>query len=315
MQNPRMNGQSEDDTRILQVATAQEVAIVFADICESTRVYESAGDSAAYALNERSLEVMRKATERAGGTVIRTQGDGMLCTFPKAAAAFTAASEMQSAHRSNETLRIKIGMHFGPALSGIGGDVYGDAVNLAARICALARAGETLLTEQTVTLLPPLYRRCTRLLDTTTLKGKKDPVNIFLMVDEADTHATMMEPATRGPAPRTTVALELRYRGEALKLDESRTKAVLGREIGCDLVVNGAYASRRHATVEVRRGRYVVTDQSTNGTYVSDGKNSKFLKRESADLGLSGTIGLGAEPENDASGVVQFEQIGSGSAG
>ena len=308
-----MNSQDEEATRILQVATAQEVAIVFADICESTRVYETAGDSAAYALNERSLEVMRKATERVGGTVIRTQGDGMLCTFPKAAAAFTAASEMQSAHRG-ETLRIKIGMHFGPALSGIGGDVYGDAVNLAARICSLARAGETLLTEQTVTLLPPLYRRCTRLLDTTTLKGKKDPVNVYLMVDEADTQATMMEPVTRAPAARTAVALELRYRGAAVRLDESRTKAILGREIGCDLVVNGAYASRQHATVEVRRGRYVVTDQSTNGTYVSDGKNSKFLKRESADLGLSGTIGLGAEPENDASGVVQFEQIQSGSA-
>jgi class 3 adenylate cyclase len=308
-----MNGHNEDDTRILQVATAQQVAIVFADICESTRVYESAGDSAAYALNERSLEVMRKATERAGGTVIRTQGDGMLCTFPKAAAAFTAASEMQSAHRG-ETLRIKIGMHFGPALSGIGGDVYGDAVNLAARICALARAGETLLTEQTATLLPPLYRRCTRLLDTTTLKGKKDPVNIYLMVDEGDSQATMFETVARTQAAPKTVALELRYGSEAVKLDESRPKAVLGREFGCDLVVNGTYASRRHATVEVRRGRYVVTDQSTNGTYVSDGKNSKFLKRESADLGPSGTIGLGAQPENDASGVVQFEQIQSGGA-
>lgn len=304
-----MNGQSDQDTRILQVATAQQVAIVFADICDSTRVYESAGDSAAYALNERSLEVMRVATEHAGGRVIRTQGDGMLCTFPKAAAAFAAAAEMQQAHRA-ETLRIKIGIHFGAALSGVGGDVYGDAVNLAARISSLARAGETLLTEQTVTLLPPLYRRCTRLLDTTTLKGKKDPVNIFLMVDEGDSHATMFEPVARTPVVRSAAALELSYKDSVVRLDPSRTtKMVLGRELDCDLVVNGTYASRRHATVEVRRGRFVVTDQSTNGTYVSDGNTSKFLKRESADLGLSGTISLGALPENDASGVVRFAQI------
>lgn len=302
-----MNVQSDEDARIVQVATAQQIAIVFADICDSTRVYESAGDSAAYALNERSLELMRSATEHVGGTVVRTQGDGMLCTFPTAAAAFAAAAEMQQAHR-DQTLRIKIGIHFGPALSGVGGDVYGDAVNLAARISALARAGETLLTEQTVALLPPLSRRCMRLLDTTTLKGKKDSVNIYLMVDEGDAQATTFELLATAPTVRPAACLELRYGDSVIRLDESRAKVVLGREVDCDLVVNGLFASRRHATIEVRRGRYVLTDQSVNGTYVSDGQNSKFLKRESADLGVAGTISLGALPENDGSGVVHFQE-------
>ena len=303
------NDQGDESTRILQVATSESLAIMFADVCDSTRMYESAGDSVAYALVERSLGLMRTATQRASGTVIRTMGDGMLCTFPSATAAFAAASELQYAHREG-TLRIKIGMHFGPALAGVDGDVYGDSVNLAARISSLARAGETLLTEEVVEKLPQIYRRSTRLLDKSTLKGKKDPVNVYLMVDEGDMQATMVEPAPRAVAG--TVTLELRYHDALLRLDESRPKAVLGRDIDCDLVVAGAYASRRHVMVELRRGRFVLTDQSTNGTYVREGSDLKFLKRESADLGTSGVIALGASPDTDNSGIVHFERVSSG---
>ena len=97
------------------------VAILFADICESTKLYESAGDQEAYRLNGQSLELMREATLKAGGTVIRTQGDGLLGTFPTSQAAFDAAREMQDAHEGRR-LAIKIGIHFGPTLRGIGGE-------------------------------------------------------------------------------------------------------------------------------------------------------------------------------------------------
>ena len=303
-----MNDQGDDPAKIPQGAASESIAIMFADVCESTSMYESAGDSAAYALVERSLGLMRAATERAGGNVIRTMGDGMLCTFPKAPAAFAAASELQYAHREG-ALRIKVGMHFGPTLAGVGGDVYGDSVNLAARISSLARAGETLLSEQLLEVLPAPYRRSTRLLDRSTLKGKKDPVTIYLMVDEGDAHATMFEPAPSAPAVPSAATLELRYQDALLRLDEARPKAVLGRDIDCDLVVSGAYASRRHVMVELRRGRFVLTDQSTNGTYVREGSELKFLKRESADLGTSGVIALGASPDNDTSGIVRFDRV------
>src|SRR5688572_9205282 len=147
------------------------VAILFADICESTKLYESAGDEEAYRLNGQSLEVMRQATLDAGGTVIRTQGDGLLGTFPTAKAAFEAAVAMQYAHE-NHRLAIKIGIHFGPTLRGVGGDVYGDAVNMAARISSQARPGETLLSGDAVSLLPSKYQPRLRVLDSTTFKGK-----------------------------------------------------------------------------------------------------------------------------------------------
>jgi class 3 adenylate cyclase len=292
--------------------TGGEQAILFADICDSTRLYESAGDAAAYALNDRSLELMREAVLLFRGTVIRTQGDGMLCIFPAAEAAVSAATEMQSAHR-DQPLRIKIGIHFGPVLRGAGGDVYGDAVNLAARIASMSRAGETLLTEQAAILLPQRLRQRTRLLDSTTLKGKREPVSIYLLVDEADAGATILEAPAPSFAPRRTGVLELTYGEWKLRLSDSMPKVVLGRGRDCDLVVDGAFASRRHAAIELRRDRFVLTDQSTNGTYVTDGKDAEgapvFVKRESTDLGADGSISLGALPGNNPGGVVHFRRL------
>jgi adenylate cyclase len=289
------------------------VAILFADICESTKLYESAGDEEAYRLNGQSLELMREATVKAGGTIIRTQGDGMLSTFPTARAAFEAAREMQDLHEGSR-LSIKIGIHFGATLRGIGGDIYGDAVNMAARISSQARPGETLLSGDAVNLLPSKYQPRLRVLDSTTFKGKTIPSNVYIVVPEkADGSETMFGTPMPAMALRPSSALLLTHGPASVRVDESRRRITLGRDRTCDLVVEASFASRVHAVIEVRRGRYVLTDQSTNGTFVSDGRGEPlFLKRESTDLGAEGTISLGALPALDTDGLVQFRREGSG---
>jgi class 3 adenylate cyclase len=295
------------------MADADSVAILFADICESTKLYESAGDEEAYRLNGQSLELMREATLKAGGTVIRTQGDGMLSTFPSAKAAFDAAIDMQDAHEGSR-LSIKIGIHHGRALRGIGGDVYGDAVNMAARISSQARPGETLLSGDAVTMLPSRYQPRLRVLDSTTFKGKTIPSNVYIVVtDRGDGTDTVFGTPMPAIALRPSSALLLTHGSSRLQLDENRRRATLGRDRSCDLVVAASFASRVHAVIEVRRGRYVLTDQSTNGTFVSDGRGEAlFLKRESTDLGSEGTISLGALPALDTDGLVQFRRVGAG---
>jgi class 3 adenylate cyclase len=289
---------------------AGSVAILFADICESTKLYESAGDEEAYRLNGQSLELMRQATVNAGGTVIRTQGDGLLATFPTAKAAFEAACEMQDAHEGRR-LAIKVGIHFGPALRGVGGDVYGDAVNMAARVSSQARAGETLLSGDAVNLLPSKYQPRLRVLDSTTFKGKTIASNVYIVAPEtADGSETMFGTPMPAIALRPSSALLLTRGQYQVRIDESNRRATLGRDRTCDLVVAASFASRVHAIIEVRRGRYVLTDQSTNGTYVSDGRGEPlFLKRESTDLGAEGTISLGALPALDTDGLVQFRRV------
>jgi len=295
------------------MSESSSVAIVFADICESTKLYESAGDEEAYRLNGQSLELMREATVKAGGTIIRTQGDGMLCTFPTARAAFDAAREMQDAHEGHR-LSIKIGIHYGPTLVGVGGDVYGDAVNMAARISSQARPGETLLSGDAVSLLPSKYQPRLRVLDSQTFKGKTIPSNVYLVVPEkADGSETMFGTPMPAMALRPSSALILSHGKREIRLDEGRRRATLGRDRTNDLVVEASFASRVHAIIEVRRGRYVLTDQSTNGTFVSDGRGEPlFLKRESTDLGAEGTISLGALPALDTDGLVQFRRVGQG---
>jgi class 3 adenylate cyclase len=298
------------DPSVVAESESGSVAILFADICESTKLYESAGDAEAYRLNGQSLELMREATLKAGGTVIRTQGDGLLGTFPTSQAAFDAASEMQDAHEGRR-LAIKIGIHFGPTLRGIGGDVYGDAVNMAARISSQARPGETLLSGDAVSLLPSKYQPRLRVLDSTTFKGKTIASNVYIVVPEkADGSETMFGTPMPAIALRPSSALELTHGECKVRIDESNRRATLGRDRTCDLVIAASFASRVHAIIEVRRGRYVLTDQSTNGTFVSDGRGEPlFLKRESTDLGAEGTISLGALPALDSDGVVLFRRV------
>src|SRR5690606_30674497 len=66
---------------------------------------------------------------------------------------------------------------------------------------------------------------------------------------------------------------------------------VLGRADNCSLVVPAPLASRQHARIEFRRGKYILVDQSTNGTWVrlQDGKDV-YLRREELPLWGAGII-------------------------
>ena len=69
----------------------QCLAILYADICDSVRLYEHLGDAEAHRLAERSMQTMVEITQQYGGTLIRTQGDGVMSTLPSAKAACYAA--------------------------------------------------------------------------------------------------------------------------------------------------------------------------------------------------------------------------------
>src|ERR1017187_2869144 len=72
-----------------------ELAILFADVVGSTRLYESMGEVRARDMVAICIEVMRSATEQHHGTVIKTMGDEIMATFPTADDALNAAAQMQ----------------------------------------------------------------------------------------------------------------------------------------------------------------------------------------------------------------------------
>jgi class 3 adenylate cyclase len=287
------------------------LAILFADVCDSTRLYEQLGDDRARALVARCIALMTDSIHRYGGALVKTIGDEVMATFPDADTAADAASEMQNLIHGTvmdgSTLAIRIGFHYGTALQEER-DVFGDAVNLAARITDQAKAGQILTTSLTVELLTPSARHRVRHVDRTTVKGKKEMVGVceLLWQNEGITRSVTSRRIPGGNGGPTR--LLLRYRAIEIEMGEAYPMVAIGRVASNDLVVDHDLVSRLHARIERRKGRFTLSDLSTNGTYVAvDGAEPQFVRRDSLALQGSGLIGLGRAPEPGAPETIRYE--------
>jgi adenylate cyclase len=130
------------------------MVVLFSDLTGSTSLYEQLGDARAYALIEQHFRSVSQAVARHGGAVLKTMGDAVMATFPRAGDAFSAALEMvretEQLH-SHHGLRLKVGLHEGPCLAVRANqrlDLFGTTVNLAARLQAQARGGQVVVLER-----------------------------------------------------------------------------------------------------------------------------------------------------------------------
>jgi len=284
-----------DETSDKAAKDGQNLAVLFADIDGSTRLYEIHGDETAHRLTAECLTVLDTQAGLAGGRTVKTSGDGLMCVFATPDEAFRAATLMRDAQKRTH-LSIHAGFHFGPVIEHAG-DFYGDTVNVASRVTDLAKAGEILVTEDTVVRLSPALRAATRWLDKASVKGKRDPVGVYMVVTEEENVTVIRSPLVlndENEKPR----LDLRYHEQTFTLEDPMPEFVVGRQDVCDLVIDSTYASRRHATIQAVRGKVFLKDHSTNGTYVrsADGE-VVFVKREMVQLSGKGTIFIGREPE------------------
>lgn len=290
---------------------AANLAILFADINGSTELYDKLGNVQARAIIAKCIELMTAEVTAHQGTVIKTIGDEIMCTFPSAEAAMNAAMRMQLVFElrqpgGNYPIFIHSGFHFGPVICE-SGDVYGDAVNVAALITRMTRAREIMTTEATAQLLPAESRRKVRQILRAGLKGKEGEINIYRVVwDQDDTLYTRVgRPAERPGIP--SGELVLHYRGYTYRIDEQHRTLLLGRDQHCDVVVPSLLASRQHARVEFRSGKYVLADFSANGTYLRfrDGQIIRLAHEETV-LHASGSISLGQPFSEGPVELVEF---------
>ncbi|MDP2227999.1 MAG: adenylate/guanylate cyclase domain-containing protein [Moraxellaceae bacterium] len=295
---------------MMESATQQFFAILFADVAGSTRLYEKIGDRAAREAITGVLQRMTIIAERHSGVLVKTIGDEILCRFPLADRAVSAAIAMQEALLADQTspvrLQMRMGLHWGPVILEQG-DVFGDAVNIAARMSAIARAGQIITTRETVHALPESLAARTRLFDTATVKGKQDSMVMFEVVWEQEGSATVFM-ATAGAASSqgASIPLVLRYRDHEEQLAPGGSIGI-GRAENSDLLVGSPLASRHHARIESRRGKFVFIDQSTNGSYVrTEDGNIVYLRREELPLWGSGDISLGEEFGGDETHYLHF---------
>lgn len=279
------------------------LAILFADVSGSTRLYETLGDKAALERIEHCLSNLSALVRKHHGEIIKTIGDEIMSSFPDASSAFHAARAMQMEMAmqlisGKHPLLIHVGLHYGPAIRE-DGDIFGDAVNIAARLTEIAKPGQIITSQQTADTLPAELRSDMRQLGTATLKGKREEIEICEIIWQEGGDLTLM-PGSAFKAQAYGGSLVLRHAGVSLVLDEKKPAAVLGRDKNNDLVVNTPLASRQHAQIEFRGGKFILIDQSTNGTYVfTEGGRNAFVHREEFPLTGMGSFSLGQDTAGD----------------
>jgi class 3 adenylate cyclase len=282
------------------MAKDSEVAILFADVVGSTQLYDKFGDTKARETVARCLEVMKDATHKFDGTVIKTIGDEVMSTFPSVDDAMSAAAQMQARISADQDagedripVSIRIGCHFGPVVEEQN-DIFGAAVHTANRMTSQAKAKQIVMSGTTVEHMGAEWAAQTRQIDIATVRGRVGEVALFELLWQPD-EATSMLP-TLGWESRTQTAnrLVVSFRDTTIEVTDLKKHINMGRADDNDLVVKGNLISRIHARIEKRRGRFMLIDQSTNGTFLqTDTGEETFVRRDSTELVGEGIIGLG----------------------
>jgi adenylate cyclase len=288
-------------------------AIMFVDISGSTQMYEKLGDEVAKQAIDKCLAQLSDIVAAQNGSVIKSIGDELMCRFDSADAAISAAVASQ-VEVSNLTftglarISIRAAVHFGQVIEDEN-DIFGDAVNVAARITGISRAGQILTTEDTVKALSDNLGTTVRQIDLAQVKGRENRVPVYEVLWEQQDRVTKISSDLLARMQESDMSLKLTHGKNTLEMGGQQKVARIGRSEDCDLVVDAVLASRVHAIVELRRGKFFITDQGTNGTYVSTNSGQEvYLRREEFILHGKGKISLGQPfAECDEAELIYFE--------
>jgi adenylate cyclase len=291
---------------------SEQLAILFADVCDSTTIYESIGDARAHAAINRVFAVLSDKVKANHGKVIKTLGDGMVCQFGAADGAFRAACAMQEALTaadadSGPKMLIKVSFTWGPVVTAEG-DVFGDTVNVCARLVGAAGPEQVLTTQETVDALSPGLRISCRELYPVKVRGRAEEVKVCEVLWRSDPDVTEVFSRSQFNVAVRDWILKLTYGGNTIVVEPAGS-VKLGRDKTNEVVVNSSKASRVHARIYGRGANFVIADQSSNGTFlVIDGNAREVaLRRDEATLGERGAIGLGGPTYEHGDHVVRYQ--------
>jgi hypothetical protein len=199
-------------------------------------------------------------------------------------------------------LRLRIGFAAGSAVER-DGDLFGDVVNIAARLAAMAKADQILTTSATSEAFQPELKECTRLFDQTPVKGIKEVISVVQVLWERRNQTTLV--VLQPSATSLSSKLELDYDGKTYTFTSKEVPKRIGRADDCDVVVRSDRASRYHARIEYNRGKFTLVDESSNGTYVEveeargARRNLVYVRNEIFVLFGTGRFSLGTRPTDD----------------
>ena len=299
-----------------------EKAVMFADLSGSTRLYENVGDAAAKDLVTKSLDRLAAKVDAYDGHIVKTIGDELMCVFNSAHEAVLAARSMvRSAGQAPEAakaggdnlLLLRAGIHYGPVIEETG-DIFGDTVNVAARMVSLAKSNTVMLSDAVRTALPLALRGLVDFYDSVVVRGKARPIDVYQVItdivdrDETQKFTRAMEFTT----DLATLVLGWKDGGNDKQLEISRIypTVTIGRSRGNDIHFHSNMASREHARIDYKHGKFFVTDFSNNGTFIELADGTRTLIRKSDyRLILSGHLYFGEEPGEEAVTRVKYDVL------
>ncbi len=289
---------------------AHAVAILFADISKSSRIYELLGDHAAQNVIGRVLGRLRDEALKLEGRVIKTVGDALICTFDQPADAIEAAKSMLQAMTRRissspgmpampdiSRINIHVGIHYGSVVFD-NGDIFGDAVNITSRVVDYANPRQIVATRAAIRHLPEDVRNSSRYLATISAKNISGEIELCEIVFEPQDLTAVLD--TRKLNENTCTCLYLTWGDKVYMVDSEQPVLSVGRQDYNDLVIKCPWISRSHAQIENRKGVFMVYDKSTNGTFVypSSASPQHICKGEKPLVG-EGLIVFGREKDSD----------------
>lgn len=294
--------------------TIHKLAILYADVSGSTRIYEKYGDKVARENIETCLTILSNVAASRDGKVVKTIGDEVMCAFPNPTKAAMAAKEMHEELRTASEqgkfsigdLHVKIGWHYGE-VKYRANDIIGEAPIIAQQVIKLAKADEILTSRQSIEAIPDELKQDARFIDCVEAEAWDGDLNVYGMTWEEEGDVTRIGTITLQEDKTIHKVLLLDYSGKQIRLDSGHTHCRIGRGENNDLCVDGKFTSKDHAEILCRHGIFHLKDNSTNGTavYFANGRNIR-LHREEEILTDHGTIYFGGTPLNDPHAGVIF---------
>lgn len=278
--------------------------VLVSDITGSTALFERLPEQRALAVMSAMLVRMRGMIEDAGGHCVKAKGDDILSFFDGPDTAFQAAWAMLN-EPWHEELTVHAGLYFGEILSHAA-DIYGSAVNTAARLSSLAKPGEMLLGDTCFDDLSPENRARFTTIGALPLRGKEAAVRVFSCSVATLVAQTVVTRGVGGAraAARTFAAFSL---GDGHWQLEDGGRLTIGRAMDSDILRNHPSVSRNHGEVAIRSGQLEFTDHSSTGSMIRLPEGQEIIvHRRTTLLSGSGLIFVGAGPRNDPGGAIAF---------
>lgn len=302
--------------------------VVFADIAGSTALYGALGNAAAALLVSDVTQGMGACVRQQGGRVVKKLGDGVLAVFADAQTAMAAMAhcmrlQQEWAQGQPPMLRLRmcVGMACGEVLN-VDGDCYGDAVNVASRLCERADGDEIWVAQSVVERLAPQHGMALVRLGRLEVRGKSEPIAAWQLQwreEQERGQGALTQPglpselgAFAATAPE--MRLELGWEQQRRVFTAVQGPVQIGRSADAQMCVPDPRVSRLHARVQWRQGACEYTDLSSYGSWVRFEGNEQAvaLRRDSCLLHGRGEIALGVGFSDASAPLLRFELQGGG---